>query len=71
MVPAPKQRGAMARPRVGRAFCGLPWEGMRGCDQPFYEGRSCQALSNGSLSSFWGGKKRYPAYPFLPLLSAF
>ena len=28
MVPAPKQRGAIAKPRVGRAFCGLPWEGI-------------------------------------------
>jgi len=24
----PKQRGAIAKPRVGRAFCGLPWEGI-------------------------------------------
>ena len=25
-VGAALQRGAMAKPRVGRAFCGLPWE---------------------------------------------
>ncbi len=34
-ITALPQRGSITKPRVGRALCGLPWEEMRVCSQPW------------------------------------